>query len=218
MLRKSFQKIYWNINSFIWDDYLTLTDLKSELELLADYLKEKLGKDKAKILDLGCATGYLSLMLAQKGFDVIGLDFSTRMINKAERKLNSTNSHKLKFILNDINRGLIFPENEFDLVICRRTFRVAEDNELFLNKLHQICKKDALIFVVDKFSGHNKKKKYKKNFIHRFILLLRPLVYPTSTSNHDKNEFLDSLTKKGFTLLDDRSSEYNCSFLFSINK
>ena len=218
MLRKSFQKIYWNINSFIWDDYLTLTNLKNELELLADYLGKKLGKSKAKILDLGCATGYLSLILAQKGFDVIGLDFSPRMIKKAKKKLDSTNSHMLKFILDDIDHGLKFRKDEFDLVICRRTFRAAEDNELFLNKLHQICKEDALIFIVDKFSGHNKKKKYKKNFIHHFILLLRPLVYPTSTSNHDKNEFIDSLTKKGFTLLDDRSSEYNCSFLFSINK
>ena len=40
---------------------------------------------KNKILDVGCETGFISLLLAQIGCDVIAIDNNVAMIKKAEK-------------------------------------------------------------------------------------------------------------------------------------
>ena len=40
----------------------------------------------ARIADLGCGTGTLSLLLAEMGYQVDGVDFSPRMLERAARK------------------------------------------------------------------------------------------------------------------------------------
>jgi len=45
------------------------------------------------VLDLACGTGSLSLLLAQKGYQVIGLDLSSAMLEVAKRKLKADDLH-----------------------------------------------------------------------------------------------------------------------------
>jgi SAM-dependent methyltransferase len=40
----------------------------------------------ARVADLGCGTGSLSLLLADAGYDVIGIDFAAQMIERARSK------------------------------------------------------------------------------------------------------------------------------------
>ena len=50
-----------------------------------------------KILDVGCGTGFISLLLAQIGCDVIAIDNNVAMIKKAEKiseKLEFSNKNK----------------------------------------------------------------------------------------------------------------------------
>ena len=47
---------------------------------------EKYGIAPKTILDLGCGTGSILLPLAQKGFDVIGVDLSSEMLTEADHK------------------------------------------------------------------------------------------------------------------------------------
>lgn len=56
-----------------WSEYLT--------ELLAEH-----GCTEGILLDLGCGTGTLTEMLAEKGFDMIGVDNSEEMLNLAMEK------------------------------------------------------------------------------------------------------------------------------------
>ncbi len=49
-------------------------------------LAEHLPAAPATVLDLGCGTGTLSVLLARGGYDVHGLDFSAEMVAAAERK------------------------------------------------------------------------------------------------------------------------------------
>jgi len=41
----------------------------------------------ATVLDLGCGTGSLSVLLAERGYDVTGVDLSPRMIERARSKV-----------------------------------------------------------------------------------------------------------------------------------
>jgi SAM-dependent methyltransferase len=52
----------------------------------AELLRAKLPAPPAAVVDLGCGTGSLSVLLAQAGYAVAGLDFSARMVAAAEAK------------------------------------------------------------------------------------------------------------------------------------
>ncbi|MEU4245934.1 methyltransferase domain-containing protein [Amycolatopsis sp. NPDC026612] len=52
----------------------------------ADLLLPLLPPAPAAVVDLGCGTGSLSLLLAEAGHDVCGADFSTAMLGQARRK------------------------------------------------------------------------------------------------------------------------------------
>ena len=52
---------------------------------------------KNKILDVGCGTGFISLLLAQIGCDVIAIDNNVAMIKEAEKiseELEFSNKNK----------------------------------------------------------------------------------------------------------------------------
>lgn len=48
--------------------------------------KKKLGLDENTVLDLGCGTGKMTRMLRDLGFDMIGVDLSTEMLQIAREK------------------------------------------------------------------------------------------------------------------------------------
>jgi 2-polyprenyl-3-methyl-5-hydroxy-6-metoxy-1,4-benzoquinol methylase len=49
-------------------------------------LQESLPTHKTSVLDIGCGTGSLSLVLAELGFDVTSIDLSSDMIAHAQAK------------------------------------------------------------------------------------------------------------------------------------
>lgn len=56
-----------------------------------------------RAFDLGCGTGTNAIYLAQRGFDVIGLDVSRRAIGLARRKARSSNvANKVRFERGDV--------------------------------------------------------------------------------------------------------------------
>lgn len=68
--------------------YDSLTD-NVEYKKRADYfcrLLSMCGVNGGILLDLGCGTGSMSIEMAQRGFDVIGVDLSIGMLNEARMK------------------------------------------------------------------------------------------------------------------------------------
>lgn len=51
-----------------------------------DLLLEELPPAPARVADLGCGTGSLSLLLAEEGYAVTGVDFSPAMVERARAK------------------------------------------------------------------------------------------------------------------------------------
>lgn len=74
-----------------------LTD-NVEYEKRADYfcrLLSMCGIKEGILLDLGCGTGSVSVKMAEKGFDVIGVDSSIGMLNAAQQKMFERGKHML---------------------------------------------------------------------------------------------------------------------------
>lgn len=76
-----------------YDDFSRFYDLLTdnvEYEKRADYFCRLLslcGIKNGILLDLGCGTGNMSFEMADRGFDVIGVDSSIGMLNAAQQKM-----------------------------------------------------------------------------------------------------------------------------------
>lgn len=91
---------------------------KAEVEFLDKVLKEHGAR---RILDLGCGTGGHCIELAKLGYDIVGLDISQLMIEKAREK-SSMEGVKASFILGDMKQAHSILKNAnirlpFDAVI-----------------------------------------------------------------------------------------------------
>jgi SAM-dependent methyltransferase len=73
----------------------------------------------ARILDLACGTGNLSLLLAQAGYDVLGLDIAPAMLDEARRKQAEQDPQgvwKMCFSQDDMRYFLL--DTPMDAVLC----------------------------------------------------------------------------------------------------
>ena len=80
-------------------------------------------KKPSKILDIGCGTGLITLMLAQKNTDSDIVAIEIDKISYTEAKLNINNSHWAKRIqLKNIALQNFNTESDFDLIACNPPF------------------------------------------------------------------------------------------------
>jgi len=139
-----------------------------------DFIEKEIGGDKkAKILDIGCGTGRHALELARRGYDIVGIDLSASLLNKAKAKASAESLH-VDFRRCDA-RKLPFAA-EFDLVImlCEGAFPLMET--------------DAMNFQI--LEGAAKALKPKGKLIFTTLNGLFPLF-------HSLDEFFDGSQKKG---------------------
>lgn len=68
-----------------YDSLTSNVDYRKTSEYVSGILSEN-GINKGILLDLACGTGTMSLIMAQKGYDVIGVDNSPEMLGEAREK------------------------------------------------------------------------------------------------------------------------------------
>lgn len=83
-----------------------------EIEVLKQYLPKN-----CRILDVGCGNGIATGRYAKYATEIVGIDYSEGMINRA--KIEWRHLSNVKFEVQDI-LDLQFPDNSFDVVISQR--------------------------------------------------------------------------------------------------
>lgn len=71
--------------SYYYDLLTENVDYEKRCDYICDLLVEN-GIGKGILLDLACGTGTLSMLLSQRGYDIIGTDASEDMLTKAQEK------------------------------------------------------------------------------------------------------------------------------------
>ena len=99
------------------------------------------------ILDVGCGTGEMSLVLAEMGHNVLGLDLSEKMLSLAREKAKAS-SLKVKFSLGDAE-NLKFGSGKFDALISRHVLWTLPHPEKALEEWKRVVKGGGQVLVID---------------------------------------------------------------------
>ena len=78
----------------VYDELMDNVPYEKWCEYIVSLLKEY-GIEDGLITDLGCGSGTLTELLSKKGFDMIGIDLSTDMLDIARNKSIANNSNTL---------------------------------------------------------------------------------------------------------------------------
>ncbi len=87
-------------------------------EVFKQKLLEVSGKDKI-VLDVGCADGRFTLLIAPHFKKVIAIDISKGMLNAAKRNQKEKNTENVEFLKQDVHK-MTFDPNSFDVIYSRR--------------------------------------------------------------------------------------------------
>ena len=126
-LIKNGTDIYDKFYSDIYD-YLVFNNLKDDYEV-GYIINSTSPSSQSKILDIGCGTGHHVSYLGAKGLDVLGIDISPSMIDKAK-----SNFPDYKFNVGDALNNHLFESNSFTHILCMYfTIYYFKDKTLFFN-------------------------------------------------------------------------------------
>jgi demethylmenaquinone methyltransferase/2-methoxy-6-polyprenyl-1,4-benzoquinol methylase len=108
-----------------------------------------LAQPNARILDLCCGTGDMTAALLQHrpaaAEPVIGLDFSSHMLNRARAKLSAANA---LWVEGDAMR-LPYPDNTFDLITSAFGFRNLTNYTAALAEIHRVLRPGGQIGILE---------------------------------------------------------------------
>lgn len=96
-----------------------------------------------KVLDAGCGDGVLSLMMLEKGAEVVGVDLSSPNIDSAKKRAGR---ESVQFVLGDVE-NLPFPDNSFDLVVSSHVLEHLPDFDKGLREVMRVTKKRAIVAI-----------------------------------------------------------------------
>jgi SAM-dependent methyltransferase len=148
MQGKTFGSTYSKFYDAIYYD----KDYKKECDWIENVL-EKFRIKGRKILDLGCGSGNHAIELAKRGYEVVGVDKSHYMIERATEKVKNQNL-KIDFIEKDIRNFDLGVK--FDVVISMfSVISYITENRDLLSTFSNVKKhlKDGGIFIFDAWFG-----------------------------------------------------------------
>ena len=140
-----------------WDDLASTFDnepdhgLRDPLirETWTEFLKTWLPQTNATILDIGCGTGSLSIVLAELGHKVAGIDLSPSMISHAHAKA-ARYGFQIEFRVMDA----AFPQlsyQQFDVIICRHLLWALPEPEQVLQRWVELLKPKGQMILIEGF-------------------------------------------------------------------
>lgn len=109
--------------------------------------------DQKKVLDFGCGTGEVDLVLANWGADVEGFDFNPDSVERAQAlQTSSSSTGKLKFSVGDVHT-FDFTPGSFDIVISMGVIAHVQDQRLMFSRMIEACKPGGFIVLgyIDSF-------------------------------------------------------------------
>jgi SAM-dependent methyltransferase len=139
------------IGNAVLYDTLSRLLLGSFLGRIADDVAA-VAPDGARVLEVGCGPGHLSLRLARRhGFEVTGLDLDPAMIARARANADrpgTGDQHRPEFLVGDV-AALAFPDRSFDLVISTLSMHHWADPAAGLGEIGRVLRPGGRALIWD---------------------------------------------------------------------
>jgi ubiquinone/menaquinone biosynthesis C-methylase UbiE len=103
-----------------WDEYAPFYDWENAQTLGrrdVAFWRRVAGNARGPVLELGCGTGRVTRPLARAGIDVVGIDRSTPMLERAHRHRTPSRGRRIRLVRGDI-RALPFRARSFSMVLA----------------------------------------------------------------------------------------------------
>jgi ubiquinone/menaquinone biosynthesis C-methylase UbiE len=102
------------------------------------------------VLEIACGTGRFTVMLAERGADITGLDISGPMLRQGREKAAAA-SVNVEFMRGDAGR-LPFPDDHFDTVVAMRFFHLADTPASFLSEMRRVSRGQVFFDTFNRYS------------------------------------------------------------------
>ncbi|MDQ3005159.1 MAG: class I SAM-dependent methyltransferase [Chloroflexota bacterium] len=143
---------YWDSLAASFDDEAD-HGLRDSLirETWTGLLKKWLPAPNARILDIGCGTGSLSVILAALGHTVTGIDLSPAMISLAQAKA-AAQGFQIEFQVMDASNPQL-EHHQFDVIICRHLLWALPDPDQVLKRWGKFLKPLGRLILIEGYWG-----------------------------------------------------------------
>jgi len=138
---------YWHVRSATYDSFPATRKEEEELRAYESVLERHIPAGSARILDVGAGTGFLSLLLAKKGYSVTALDLSRGMLERAESKAAGL-GFSIDFLIGDAE-SLPFEDDSFDFVVSRWVLWTLPHPEKAVSEWKRVLKPGGRILCID---------------------------------------------------------------------
>lgn len=108
----------------------------------------------AKLLDLGCGTGWTSFFFARRGYDVTGQDISEVAIRWANRGREREGLDHLRFVVGDYETMSF--DNEFDCAVFFDSLHHADHEEDAIRGVYRALKAGGICVTSEPGIGHER--------------------------------------------------------------
>jgi 2-polyprenyl-3-methyl-5-hydroxy-6-metoxy-1,4-benzoquinol methylase len=117
-----------------------------------EFITKRLSPPPLALLDIGCATGELSLALSEKGYSVTAIDSDAEMISAANKKLQRREGGSIEFrTMNMEDISTEYTGSNFGGVICfgNTLVHVTDPSRLQdqISAFRNVLEKEGLLFV-----------------------------------------------------------------------
>jgi ubiquinone/menaquinone biosynthesis C-methylase UbiE len=117
-----------------------------ELDAWAGAVRDAIGPEPQRVLELACGTGEVTNVLLSLGHAVTALDFSEDMLGVARTK--HTGDTKVRFVLADAERTME-PDEAYDAVICRHLVWTLTQPQHALADWFRVLKPGGRLLIFD---------------------------------------------------------------------
>lgn len=148
---------YWNQKAKELKELPQATMRDVQLRLLEiDLIRGQLKEDD-EVLDVGCGNGFATAIFSEKVKSIVGIDFSSEMVDQANTilKQNQGKKSNISFKQTDV-LNLSYPEDTFDVVISERcliNLRSWEEQKKAMLEIKRVLKKGGRHLMIEGTSG-----------------------------------------------------------------
>lgn len=119
------------------------SDLYYQELIRYDAILQNLPKTIRNVLDLGCGDGYLSWLIAQKGYRVTGLDLSSNRLKKFGKVAQK---REISQVIGDVTHTC-FADESFDQIVCSEVMEHIENYQNVVSEAYRLLRSDGRFIV-----------------------------------------------------------------------